>query len=230
MCVFGCVVQVAREPYSDRLWDTGKKTHAWLSLREQQRRATSSSPTGRVGKCVCESHNWVCVSVCCMFKWFHSRMSLTLSGRNHVCLSCSCGACAFLLYFTEPFFFKLFLIYRLNVFLSSSSVLFHCSTAPGYLCCVPIKGFACVCGPSCLDLAIALFFTEEIPGDFVTVFTTGLVTWKYGFYSLTKAPCRCFHGVSEVQTSLFDKSEPWNQCWHHIAVFPCRNRVFDLLK
>lgn len=189
LCV--CVVQVAREPYSDRLWDTGKNTHVWRSLREQQRRATSSSPTGRVGKCACRnglvrgcvraSQGSVCVAVCpclvSMWESFHSRRTkpLTLPGRNQACFSRSCGACAF----------HSFLSLLCSFFSVSSwfiaQVVFHplhpiCSSVPAYLLCVPTDGFVClcVCGPSCLDLTITLRFAEEIPAVWITLFATGL--------------------------------------------------------
>lgn len=216
VCAFVCVVQVAREPYSDRLWDTGKNTHVWRSLREQQRRATSSSPTGRVGKCACcnglvrgcvrASQGCVCVAVCpCLVSmWeFPQQEDETFDSsrkESSLLLSLMWSVCFSLFSFTSLLFlFSLFLIYRSSGFPSSSSDLFLCSC------------LSALCANRRICVYMCVWALVPWPYDYSTLrwgntsrldhtVRHGTVTWTCVSYPCTMAPRRCFNSVAEVQT------------------------------
>ncbi len=104
---------------------------------------------------------------------FHSRRTkpLTLPGRNQARFSRSCGACAFHSFLSlSPLSFWSLPDLSLKWFSIRSVPLFP------LICfvCQQTDLCLCVCGLSCLDLAITLCFAEEIPAVCVTLFATGL--------------------------------------------------------
>ncbi len=157
---------------------------------------------------MCELHRGVYVSVCqkpervstagARNLWLFQE-GIKLASLAHV------ERVLFTLFFHSLLFlFGLFLMYRSSGFPSNP---FLCSRLSALCANRRICVFVCVCGLSCLDLVITLYFAEEIPDVWKYTVRHGTVTWTCVFYPCTMAPRRYFSGVAEVQSPAW-RSHP----------------------